>query len=327
MSQTHSMTYLKDYQPPAFGVQSVKLDFVIAAETTTVTSKVQYQRQGAAAASLLLNGESSMLELVKVQLDGKELTPDDYTLETETLTLNNLPDSFELMIITRFDPRNNTKLSGLYVSGDNYCTQCESHGFRRITYFQDRPDVMTVFTTTITADGERYPHMLSNGNLLEDITLDNGQRQVTWHDPSLKPCYLFALVVGAFDLLADAFTTRSGKEVALHLYVEKGTLDQADFAMESIKQSMAWDEQAFDREYDLDVFMVVAVSDFNYGAMENKGLNVFNTKYILASPATATDGDYIRVQAVIGHEYFHNWSGNRVTCRDWFQISLKEERL
>ncbi len=323
MSQTHKVTYLKDYQAPTFGVQSLGLDFVIEDDVTTVTNTALYLKQGKGDA-LLLNGDSSMIDLVSISLDGQALGLDDYCLDDEVLTLSQLPDFFELTIVTRFDPRKNTRLSGLYVSRDNYCTQCESHGFRRITYFQDRPDVMTIFTTSITTDGKRYPHMLANGNLVEDVNLDNGLRKVTWHDPSLKPCYLFALVVGKFELLSDQFITRSGKVVDLHLYVEQGAAAQTVFAMESIKQSMAWDEKAYDREYDLDVFMVVAVSDFNYGAMENKGLNIFNTKYILASPETASDGDYIRVQAVIGHEYFHNWSGNRVTCRDWFQISLKE---
>lgn len=325
LSDNHAVTYLKDYRPPAFKVESLKLDFQIQADSVQVTSVGRYQRNHShnQSGELVLDGSSEMLSLISVAIDGRLLSEDDYTLSDETLVIPNCPDEFELSVVTQFDPRENTKLSGLYVSRGNYCTQCESQGFRRITYFQDRPDVMTIFTTSITAKAERYPQMLSNGNLTSDSTAD-GLRTVVWHDPSLKPCYLFALVVGDFEQLSAPFTTRSGRHVDVHLYVEKGQVAQADFALASILQSMRWDEETFDREYDLDVFMVVAVSDFNYGAMENKGLNIFNTKYILASPETATDQDFIRVQGVIGHEYFHNWSGNRVTCRDWFQISLKE---
>ncbi len=326
MTEQHEVHYLRDYQPPGYRVDELMLDVVIEDAKVIVTSVAAYRRNPDAnsAQDLILDGESELLTLVSVAMNGQVLTDQAYTLTDQSLQLHDSPDRFELTVVTQFNPEDNHKLSGLYVSRGNYCTQCESHGFRRMTYFQDRPDVLTLFTTRITADKKRFPQMLANGNLVKDDTLKEGLRQVTWHDPSLKPCYLFALVVGDFDQLADTFQTQSGREVAIRLYVEQGMHDQAGFALESIKQAMKWDEETFDREYDLDIFMVVAVSDFNYGAMENKGLNIFNSKYILASPETATDQDYIHVQGVIGHEYFHNWSGNRVTCRDWFQISLKE---
>ncbi|MGL5584399.1 MAG: aminopeptidase N, partial [Plesiomonas sp.] len=229
-----------------------------------------------------------------------------------------------LTVVTTFSPANNTALSGLYQSGEALCTQCEAEGFRRITYFLDRPDVLARYRTKITADKGRYPFLLSNGNRIAHGDLPDGKHWMQWEDPFPKPSYLFALVAGDFDVLRDTFVTRSGRDVALELYVDRGNLDRADWAMASLKQSMAWDEARFGLEYDLDIYMIVAVDFFNMGAMENKGLNVFNSKFVLAKAETATDADYLDIERVIGHEYFHNWTGNRVTCRDWFQLSLKE---
>jgi len=263
---------------------------------------------------LFLNGVN--LELISISIDGVQ---PNYQLVDEGLELSDLSNEFTLEITTRIHPEKNTSLNGLYQSSGNFCTQCEAHGFRQITYYLDRPDVLSVFTTHIKADHKRYPILLSNGNL---ISSKSGE--VTWHDPSLKPCYLFALVAGDFAVLEDTYTTISGNEVALKIYVESHNIDKTQFAMDSLKRSFAWDERRFGLEYDLDIYMIVAVDDFNMGAMENKGLNIFNSTYVLANPDTATDKDFINVEAVIGHEYFHNWTGNRVTCQDWFQLSLKE---
>lgn len=263
---------------------------------------------------MFLNGVD--LELISILINGVE---PNYKLVKDGLELSDLSAEFVLKINTRIHPEKNTSLNGLYQSSGNFCTQCEAHGFRQITYYLDRPDVLSVFTTHIKADFKRYPVLLSNGNLIE-----SKPGEVTWHDPSLKPCYLFALVAGDFAVLEDAYTTLSGNEVALKIYVEAHNIDKTQFAMDSLKRSFAWDEQRFGLEYDLDVYMIVAVDDFNMGAMENKGLNIFNSTYVLANPETATDKDFINVEAVIGHEYFHNWTGNRVTCQDWFQLSLKE---
>ena len=263
---------------------------------------------------LFLNGVN--LELISISIDGVQ---PNYQLIDEGLEISDLADEFTLEITTRIHPEKNTSLNGLYQSSGNFCTQCEAHGFRQITYYLDRPDVLSVFTTHIKADHKRYPILLSNGNLIS-----SKPGEVTWHDPSLKPCYLFALVAGDFAVLEDTYTTISGKEVALKIYVESHNIDKTQFAMDSLKRSFAWDEQRFGLEYDLDIYMIVAVDDFNMGAMENKGLNIFNSTYVLANPDTATDKDFINVEAVIGHEYFHNWTGNRVTCQDWFQLSLKE---
>ena len=263
---------------------------------------------------LFLNGVN--LELISISIDGVQ---PNYQLVDEGLEISDLADEFTLEITTRIHPEKNTSLNGLYQSSGNFCTQCEAHGFRQITYYLDRPDVLSVFTTHIKADHKRYPILLSNGNLIS-----SKPGEVTWHDPSLKPCYLFALVAGDFAVLEDTYTTISGKEVALKIYVESHNIDKTQFAMDSLKRSFAWDEQRFGLEYDLDIYMIVAVDDFNMGAMENKGLNIFNSTYVLANPDTATDKDFINVEAVIGHEYFHNWTGNRVTCQDWFQLSLKE---
>lgn len=244
--------------------------------------------------------------------------------EEGALVISNLPERFTLKIVNEISPAANTALEGLYQSGDALCTQCEAEGFRHITYYLDRPDVLARFTTKIIADKTKYPFLLSNGNRVAQGELENGRHWVQWQDPFPKPCYLFALVAGDFDVLRDTFTTRSGREVALELYVDRGNLDRAPWAMTSLKNSMKWDEERFGTEYDLDIYMIVAVDFFNMGAMENKGLNIFNSKYVLARTDTATDKDYLDIERVIGHEYFHNWTGNRVTCRDWFQLSLKE---
>ena len=264
--------------------------------------------------TLFLNGVD--LELISIVIDG--VIP-EYEVNKEGLRLHNLKDEFVLEISNRIHPESNTSLNGLYQSSGNFCTQCEAHGFRQITYYLDRPDVLSVFTTHIKANDVQYPILLSNGNLV-----DKSKGGATWHDPTSKPCYLFALVAGNFSVLEDSYTTLSGREVALKIYVEKHNINKTQFAMDSLKRSFAWDESRFNLEYDLDIYMIVAVDDFNMGAMENKGLNIFNSTYVLADPKTATDKDFINVEAVIGHEYFHNWTGNRVTCKDWFQLSLKE---
>ncbi len=271
--------------------------------------------------------DSAQAHYVKTSASSSDLGIDgtDYQVDETGLTILNPPsESFLLETTVFISPKTNKTLSGLYISNDNYCTQCESHGFRRITYFLDRPDVLSYFTTTIRADKSKFPQLLSNGNQIDACDLADGRHQVVWQDPSLKPCYLFALVAGDFDCLSDQFITQSGRNVDLKLYVEKGFLDQTQHAMASLQRAMRWDEEKYGREYDLDIYMIVAVSDFNFGAMENKGLNIFNTKYVLANAQTATDADLIAVEGVVAHEYFHNWSGNRVTCRDWFQLSLKE---
>ena len=312
--------YLKDYQPVPFQIDSVDLHFNLGEQQTVVTSTLKMQRN----ASGILRLDGQELELVSIKLDDKELAADRYVVDAESLTIVELPDSFELKIQTITKPQLNTSLEGLYKSSGNFCTQCEAEGFRKITYYYDRSDVMTLFTTTIEADKAKYPVLLSNGNPVDSGDLDNGRHFVKWHDPFKKPCYLFALVAGQLECIADTFTTMSGREVKLEIYVESHNIDKCDYAMGSLQRSMKWDEEVFGREYDLDIYMIVAVDDFNMGAMENKGLNVFNSKYVLARPDTATDMDFINIEAVIGHEYFHNWSGNRVTCRDWFQLSLKE---
>ncbi|WP_413541430.1 aminopeptidase N [Plesiomonas shigelloides] len=312
--------YRKDYRAPDYTITDVALDFDLSADDTVVTAVSHLVRQSEHAQPLVLNGEG--LTLVSVAVNGQPVT--DYQQDSHSLTINGLPAECELTIITRFSPAKNTALSGLYQSGEALCTQCEAEGFRRITYFLDRPDVLARYQTKITADKARYPYLLSNGNRVASGELADGRHWMQWSDPFPKPSYLFALVAGDFDVLRDTFTTRSGRDVALELYVDRGNLDRADWAMESLKQSMRWDERRFGLEYDLDIYMIVAVDFFNMGAMENKGLNVFNSKFVLAKAETATDTDYLDIERVIGHEYFHNWTGNRVTCRDWFQLSLKE---
>ncbi|MBO0334701.1 aminopeptidase N [Sneathiella sp. CAU 1612] len=316
--------YLKDYKEPDFLIETVDLTVELGEEETIVTSRLAIKRNDETATKLSLNGEHLTLQSVK--MDGHMLTPDEYSVTDEWLHLPvaAITSEFSLEIITRIKPQENTALEGLYKSSGNFCTQCEAEGFRRITYFLDRPDVMAIFTTTIVGDGDRYPVMLSNGNLTLQETLPDGRKRVTWQDPHPKPAYLFALVAGDLAVVEDKFTTRSGRDVKLQIFVEKGNEDKCDHAMTSLKKSMKWDEEKYGREYDLDIFMIVAVSDFNMGAMENKGLNIFNSKYVLASPETATDADFDGIESVIAHEYFHNWTGNRITCRDWFQLTLKE---
>ncbi|MGB1092222.1 MAG: aminopeptidase N, partial [Oceanobacter sp.] len=319
-----SAIYLKDYQQPAYWIEQTELTFELADSETLVHSRLVIQRNESVdlTGQLKLNGQH--LELCSVKLDGQLLAEGDYQLDAESLTLSGLQDQHILEITTLIHPEANTALEGLYRSGNMYCTQCEAEGFRRITYYLDRPDVMSIFTTSIIADGSRYPVMLSNGNCVADDTLEDGRRKVTWQDPHRKPAYLFALVVGDLVEQVDQFTTMNGRDVTLKIFVEPQNADKTDYALDALKRSMRWDEEVYGREYDLDIFMIVAVDDFNMGAMENKGLNIFNSSCVLANPATATDAAYQRIEAIVAHEYFHNWSGNRVTCRDWFQLSLKE---
>ncbi|MBN8905752.1 MAG: aminopeptidase N, partial [Rhodospirillales bacterium] len=314
---------LADYRPPSFLVDRVDLAFDLDPHTTRVVSRLALRRNpDASPGPLHLDGEA--LTLVRIALDGTPLTPEQYRIVPDGLVLDTLPDAATLEIETRIDPVSNSELSGLYLSGGSYFTQCEAQGFRRITYFPDRPDVMSRYTVTISADAAAVPVMLSNGNPGPIESLPDGRHRIVWTDPHPKPSYLFALVAGDLVSVHDRFTTASGRDVALGIYVRRGDEDRCQHAMDSLKTSMRWDEEVFGLEYDLDVFNIAAVSDFNMGAMENKGLNVFNTKYVLARPETATDGDYEGIESVIAHEYFHNWTGNRVTCRDWFQLSLKE---
>ena len=315
---------LKDYHSPDWLVETVALDVSLHPTQTRVHATLALKpNPQSAAAPLVLDGDG--LSLVSLKLDGTMLPPDSYAASPDSLTIPQPPNGpFTLEIETLVDPTANTQLSGLYRSSGTYCTQCEAEGFRRITYFPDRPDVMAIYTTRIEADKAEAQVLLSNGNLVESGDLPGGRHFAIWHDPHPKPSYLFALVGGNLRCVEDSFRTMSGRNVTLRIYVEPGKEDRCGYAMDSLKRSMRWDEQAFGREYDLDVFMIVAVSDFNMGAMENKGLNVFNDKYVLASGDTATDADFAHIEAVIAHEYFHNWTGNRITCRDWFQLCLKE---
>jgi aminopeptidase N len=316
---------LKDYHPPDWLIDTVELDVSLDRTATIVRSTLTLRPNTAGRpAPLVLDGEE--LKLRALKLDGKALADESFMATPERLTIAQPPNRpFVLEIETEIDPAANTQLMGLYRAGATYCTQCEAEGFRRITYFLDRPDVMAVYTTRIEADKSEAPILLSNGNLIAQGDIAGSNRHFAmWHDPFKKPCYLFALVGGDLACVADTFTTMSGRNVALRIYVEPGKEDRCAYAMDSLKRAMRWDEQAFGREYDLDIFMIVAVSAFNMGAMENKGLNIFNDKYVLASSATATDTDYANIEAVIAHEYFHNWTGDRITCRDWFQLCLKE---
>ncbi len=316
---------LKDYRPPDWLIDTVDLDVSLDATATTVRARLKLKPNSAGApAPLILDGEE--LKLRSLTLDGKPLPNGSFLATPEQLTIAQPPNRpFELEIETVVDPAANSQLMGLYRAGNTYCTQCEAEGFRRITYFLDRPDVMAVYTTRIEADKNEAPVLLANGNLVTHGDVAGTNRHfAVWHDPFKKPCYLFALVGGNLARVTDSFTTMSGRKVALAIYVEPGKEERSRHAMDSLKRAMRWDEEVFGREYDLDIFMIVAVSAFNMGAMENKGLNIFNDKYVLASPATATDSDYAHIEAVIAHEYFHNWTGNRITCRDWFQLCLKE---
>jgi aminopeptidase N len=324
-SEHHATIYRKDYQPPEYLVQDLQLLFRLYESYTEVCAKAVYivnQNSTDFSGRLKLDGEG--LELIEIRLDGEKLSPDAYQLSDKGLTVIPGADRFELTVVTRIDPATNTSLEGLYRSNGNFCTQCEAEGFRKITYYQDRPDVLTRFTTRIEGDKESCPVMLSNGNLIEHGDLANNRHYTVWRDPFPKPCYLFALVAGRLVCIEDGFTTRSGRDIVLRIFVEERNREKCGHAMRSLKKAMKWDEDVYGLEYDLDIFMIVAVDDFNMGAMENKGLNIFNSKYILASPQTATDLDYIGIEGVVAHEYFHNWTGNRVTCRDWFQLSLKE---
>jgi aminopeptidase N len=321
---TPKETFLKDYQAPRYLVDKVSLHFDLDAKHSKVTSVLSMRLNPVydTVGECVLDGEH--LELVSVKLDGRLLQGNEYQRTDKQLLISHVPAKFELEIETIIHPEQNTALEGLYHSGSLLCTQCEAEGFRRITYYPDRPDVMAVFTVTIAADKALWPIMLSNGNLEQQGVFDDGRHWVRWHDPHPKPSYLFALVAGDLHVQQDKFVTMSGREVTLEIFVDHENSHKCDHALNSLKQSMKWDEEVYGREYDLDIFMIVAVNDFNMGAMENKGLNVFNAACVLASPDTATDQDYYTIQSIVAHEYFHNWSGNRVTCRDWFQLSLKE---
>ncbi|WP_174801745.1 aminopeptidase N [Martelella limonii] len=318
--------YLKDYRPTDFIIETVDLAFELGETLTTVASEIRMKRRPGAGADAPLELVGDGLQLAGLALDGRPLLPERYECTSDHLKILDLPaeDEFTLTIRTHINPTANTQLLGLYRTNGIYSTQCEAEGFRRITYFYDRPDVLAVYSVTIIADKARNPLLLSNGNLVEERDLGDGRHMAKWDDPFRKPSYLFALVAGDLAMIEDHFTTMSGRDVTLRIYVEHGKAGRAGYAMDSLKRSMKWDEERFGREYDLDIFMIVAVSDFNMGAMENKGLNIFNDRLILADPETATDDDYARIEAVVAHEYFHNWTGNRITCRDWFQLSLKE---
>ncbi len=325
LTSTPKTFFLKDYAVPAYLVPSIDLDIDLREDHALVKARMVIARNRAATdltAPLRLDGDE--LELVSLRLDGKALDADKYTLTADCLEIAGVPDQFTLETAVRIHPEQNTKLMGLYASKDGYFTQCEAEGFRRITFFPDRPDVMSRYTTTIHAAKAAYPNLLSNGNQVAQGDETGGRHWAKWVDPFPKPCYLFAMVAAKLDRLENAFVTRSGRRVKLAVYVEPGKLDQCGFAMDALKRAMKWDEEVFGLELDLDQYMIVAVGDFNMGAMENKGLNIFNTKYVLARADTATDSDFMFLDRVVAHEYFHNWTGNRVTCRDWFQLSLKE---
>ncbi|QUM89390.1 aminopeptidase N [Moritella sp. 36] len=320
MTVMPSAKHLKDYTAPNYFIDNIDLDFNLDDSNTKIVAISKVRRSGSHNDPLILDGVD--LTLLSVSIDGHRI--DNYLVKDNQLIISDLPSECVLIIETEVNPQENTSLEGLYKSVDAFCTQCESEGFRKITYYLDRPDVLAVFSTKITADKAAFPYLLSNGNCVDRGELDNGRHWVQWRDPYPKPAYLFALVAGDFDVLRDNYITTSGRDVKLELFVDKGNLSRGHHAIESLKSSMKWDEDRFGLEYDLDIYMIVAVDFFNMGAMENKGLNVFNSKYVLADAASATDVDYLGIEAVIGHEYFHNWTGNRITCRDWFQLSLKE---
>lgn len=326
MSNQPEVIYLKDYTAPAFLIDKTQLRFELGEEKTLVKSCLQMRRnpQSHSKTNVLeLQGDKDLV-LCRVAVNEWVVPESDYQRTDTSLTIKGVPDRFTLEVVTEIDPDANTALEGLYRSEGMFCTQCEAEGFRRITFYLDRPDVMSVFTTTVEADKAKYPVLLSNGNPVAKGESGDGRHWVTWEDPYPKPAYLFALVAGDLAHSADTFTTRSGRDVSLQIYAAEKDLDKLDHAMLSLKNAMRWDEEVYGLEYDLDIYMIVAVDFFNMGAMENKGLNIFNTSCVLASPQTTTDMGYQRVEGVVAHEYFHNWSGNRVTCRDWFQLSLKE---
>lgn len=325
-TDTGQVFRLEEYKPSAYRIPKIELDFLLDAQETLVTARLQIERADGTdvGTPLVLDGDG--LSLVSLAINGKPADETTFEALPDQLMLRDVPagDLFALEIVTRINPSANKALMGLYVSNGVFCTQCEAEGFRRITYFLDRPDVLSTYRVRMEADRASAPLLLSNGNPVENGDLDGGRHYAIWDDPHPKPSYLFALVAGDLGVVSDHFTTVSGREVALGVYVEHGKEARATYAMDALKRSMRWDEERFGREYDLDVFNIVAVSDFNMGAMENKGLNIFNDKYVLADPETATDTDYANIEAIIAHEYFHNWTGNRITCRDWFQLCLKE---
>ncbi len=326
-TETPQPIRLTDYRPPAFAVDSVRLDFDLHPGATRVKATLALRRQGGPDEPLVLDGVR--LALISAAIDGRALGEGDYQVSPETLTIPGVPDAFVLETEVQIDPQGNSALEGLYMSGGRFCTQCEAEGFRKITYFPDRPDVLSRFTVRVEADKAAYPVLLSNGNRIGGGDLATGDGEAVrhfalWEDPFPKPAYLFALVAGTLDELADSFVTMSGRTIDLRIYVDPGQAGRALYAMDALKRSMRWDEEAFGREYDLDLFMIVAVRDFNFGAMENKGLNIFNSSLLLADEHTATDDNYERIESVVAHEYFHNWTGDRITCRDWFQLCLKE---
>ncbi len=311
---------LENYTPYPFAIDRVAMDFALEPGATRVRTRMEVRR--ISSGDFVLDGVG--LTLNAIRLDGKTMSEQSYAIKDETLTISSVPDQFTLETEVTIDPSRNTALSGLYISGGRFCTQCEATGFRRITYWPDRPDVMSRFHVRMDADKSKYPILLSNGTPGEVGDLDNGRHYAEWDDPHPKPSYLFALCAGDYDVWTDSFTTMNGDHVDLGVYVDKGHADRAEWAMESLKASMKWDEKRFGRAYDLGVFNIVAVRDFNFGAMENKGLNIFNSAYVLANPDSATDADFEAIESIVGHEYFHNWTGNRITCRDWFQLCLKE---
>ncbi|MFT7004165.1 MAG: aminopeptidase N [Sulfurimonas sp.] len=321
MSQMNTI-YLKDYKKPEFEIKSCELHFELYEEYAIVTNIMKINRLDTFSSDLCLDAID--LELIELYLNDLKLKDIRYVVEEESLKILNVPDSFSLKIKNKIYPQNNTELEGLYKSGPIFCTQNEPEGFRKITPYLDRPDVMSIFTTTVIADKDKYPILLSNGNKKNSSDFENGRHVVTWHDPHPKPSYLFALVAGDLGSISDEYTTASGDEVELNIYCDKGNESQCFHAMKSLKEAMLWDEQKYGREYDLEIFNIVAVDSFNMGAMENKGLNIFNSTYVLADQTKATDANFMGIQSVIAHEYFHNWTGNRITCRDWFQLTLKE---
>ena len=316
--------FLKDYRAPEFLIDTVDLRFDLGEERTRVRAQLQMRRAATTPVSALLTLNGHGFELESIAVDGRVLLNTEYVVDADSLTLPQLPNTFTLDIVTVLRPQDNTSLEGLYKSSGNFCTQCEAQGFRKITYFLDRPDVLARYTVTLSGEQAKYPVLLSNGNCIARGTGDDGTHWARWQDPFPKPCYLFAMVAGDLACVEDQFITRSGRRVVLQVFVQHHNATQCEHALRSLQKAMQWDEETFGREYDLDIYMIVAVDDFNMGAMENKGLNVFNSRYVLAKPQSATDSDYQAIESIIGHEYFHNWSGNRVTCRDWFQLSLKE---
>ncbi|PHR94299.1 MAG: aminopeptidase N [Robiginitomaculum sp.] len=316
------ITRLKDYTTPDFKIETIALDFNLEPKETRVRSTMKMHRTNETSSPLHLNGED--IKLISLKVDGKTVPKSQMLQSKIGLEIKNLPEQFILEIETSCNPATNTSLMGLYVSGGRFCTQCEAEGFRKITYFPDRPDMLATYNVRIEANKALYPTLLANGNCVEEGDLSEGRHYAKWEDPFPKPCYLFALVAGKFDTVSDHFITMSGRDIPLDIYVDPGDAPRALYAMDALKRSMKWDEEAFGREYDLDRFMIVAVRDFNFGAMENKGLNIFNSSLLLADEASATDMNFELIESVIAHEYFHNWTGNRITCRDWFQLCLKE---